>query len=273
MKLAPREHRTRADYLVDNADALQLGRIFLGWGKKRSHAKKARTDAVKDTQTTAKTVSKAEPKKAATPAKTSARPPAKRRLATGAAQRLVAKTTASPPSRRRPSPSKTAAPPAKKAAPAAKAPFPRPPAPALPTPRQPASLVKSHRSKAVSTAKPRARRSAAPPVIPKPVPTPALPAHTPGDAAENAGNSQLVSITVRTMNGSSFRLVLTADTILYELKRQILGVVAPGPTEPNIFQRLPMLVMNGRALMPDNATLRSLRFTPLSTVYCFPEPS
>jgi hypothetical protein len=119
----------------------------------------------------------------------------------------------------------------------------------------------------------RPHRAAAPPVIPNPVPTPALPTYTPTDPVQSVDSSQMVTITVRTMNGSSFRLVLTADTILYELKRQILGVIAPGPTLPNTFQRLPMLVMNGRALMPDNATLRSLRFTALSTVYCFPEPS
>ncbi|KPI90253.1 hypothetical protein ABL78_0635 [Leptomonas seymouri] len=179
MKLAPRKRRERADYLLENAAALQLGRLYLGWGKKRRRGGAAAAPA-----------------------------PARQRKR-------------------------------------------RPPGQA---PTQAARHCK--------------RRRAAPP--PTKSPTPAPPPHAPSSAVDNADYNEMLTVIVRTMNGSSFRLVLRADTILHDLKYQILSMIAPGPVPPNPL-RLPMLVMNGRALMPDNATLRSLRLPTLATIYCFPE--
>ena len=248
MKLAPRERRQRSDYLVDNAAALQIGHLFLNWGKKRSKRKGKRGACGAEGE-----------KKKPAPAK-----------------KAAAKERQSPPKKK--PPAKKAAPPASTKASesphAAPKPAGRPRKYTAPLPRQRAAQPQP--SKAVAEGRvvqQRGRRPTRPPVIPKPVPTPAMPECLPSDPAGSVDTSPMVAVVVRTMNGGSFRLVLTADAILYELKRQILCVIAPATAAQNALQRLPMLVMNGRALIPDNATLRSLGFTATSTVYCFPEPS
>lgn len=278
MKLAPRERRVRSDFLLDNAANLELGKLFLGWRKKKTHTKAAKKDKVVETKA-GKAATPAK-KPAATPKKAAA-PKPKTAAAKKAAPKPKAAAKKGPSAKAKPT-SKAKAAPAKKAAAGMRG-RPRqysgsaPPASQKRSrspekPRQaPAAPAAAPKAKSVVQRRP--RRPAAPPVIPNPVPTPALPAFSPADPVESVDSSQMVTITVRTMNGSSFRLVLTLDTTLYDLKRQILGVIAPGPPSPQTFLRLPMLVMNGRALMPDNVSLRTLRFTALSTVYCFPEPN
>lgn len=141
-----------------------------------------------------------------------------------------------------------------------------PPKPLPPAPRKTAMVL------ATKTVLQQHRRRAnhkVPPVIPNPVPTPALLL----GAAEQSIDSGDVNVLVRTMNGTSFRLACTSESILWDLKRRILEVIMPwtASAPPGSMVRLPMLVMNGRALGPETATLAALRFSAESTVYCFPE--
>lgn len=46
MKIEPRERKQSSDFILDNAAALNLGQLFLGWGKKKKRRHLA-TDKVK----------------------------------------------------------------------------------------------------------------------------------------------------------------------------------------------------------------------------------
>ncbi|CAG9582613.1 hypothetical protein LMJF_35_2610 [Leishmania major strain Friedlin] len=327
MKLEPRERRPRSDYILDNAAALQLGKLYLGWGrsKRRSKPKLATPAAVSKPKTapvkaSTKTTNKAAAaessqvsEKAATvaprtpakqvPAKhaTSATPVAKRprgrprkttspaavvksmppktrtrgRPATTPAKApRKAATRDRVPSRKNPNPvvksisSKVVA--AATAAAAAVSASAKVPATPLPhTPRKTARVLAT--KTVVQQYHRRRANSKVPPVIPNPVPTPALLL----GAAEQWVGSDDVTVLVRTMNGTSFRLACTSESTLWELKRRILEVIMPwtASASPGSMVRLPMLVMNGRALGPETATLAALRFSAESTVYCFPEPN
>lgn len=58
MKLSPRERKPRVDYLLENAAALRLGNLYLGWNKKRKRKNSlSHTKIVKSTNKNAKTKS------------------------------------------------------------------------------------------------------------------------------------------------------------------------------------------------------------------------
>ncbi|KAG5492678.1 hypothetical protein JKF63_01257 [Porcisia hertigi] len=345
MKLQPRVRRPRSDYIVDNAAAMQLGKLYLGWGHKKKQSKR------KPSKPAAESKAKVAPAKAAmkkanskaaltaasvsTTAKTSPRLPAKKapKRSTKAAAAAVKRSTKAvpltvkrPPGHQRKAPP-PAAPakgrpaksssrgratttpskaspkqatrqrvqPSKKPRPAvmpisskvmaaagaaaaaasestktmlSSKPLPRNAVP--PAPFASRKVTTAPVTKSAVQRYPRSNRYA-PPVIPNPVPTPAL---SSGGAVQ-AFDCNAISVLVRTMNGMSFRLGCTIDSTLYDLKRRILEVIMPwtAQTSTGPVVRLPMLVMNGRALEPENATLAMLRFSSESTVYCFPEPT
>ncbi|CAJ1012193.1 hypothetical protein Q4I28_007506 [Leishmania naiffi] len=293
MKLQPRERRQRQDYIVENAAALQLGKLYLGWGRGKARLKSKRaTPTVESKQKVAKT---------------SPRAPAKKKVHRNPATPVL------PVAKRRPGRPRKTSPPAARveSTPIKSKSCGRPPTTPAKAPRKPTAresvrsgkklnpTVKPLSSKAVAAVgngdrllckpPPRAPRETAavlttktvvqhrrranrntPPVIPNPVPTPAL---SLGEAEEAADGSN-VSVLVRTMNGTSFGLACTFESTLYDLKRRILEIIMPctASASPAPAVRMPMLVMNGRALGPETATLAALRFPAQPTVYCFPEP-
>ncbi|TPP44530.1 hypothetical protein CGC21_6815 [Leishmania donovani] len=314
MKLEPRERRLRSDYILDNAAALQLGKLYLGWGrsKRRSKPKRATPAAVPKP--------KAAPVKASTK-KTSKTAAAKSSPVSEKAARTAPRTptkqvptkpaTRAPPVEKRPRgrPRKTTSPAAAiKSVPPktrsrgrpATAPAKAPPkaatrdsvrpcknpnpvvksisskvvaaataaaaavsasakVPATPLPHTPRKTAKVLATKTVVQQHRRRANNKVPPVIPNPVPTPALLL----GAAEQWVDRGDVTVLVRTMNGTSFRLACTSESTLWDLKRRILEVIMPwtASASPGSMVRLPMLVMNGRALGPETATLAALRFS------------
>ncbi|KAK7195711.1 hypothetical protein NESM_000501400 [Novymonas esmeraldas] len=314
MKLQPRQRRPRPDFIVDNAAALQLGKLFLGWGKARG---RRRPRPAQPASVAVKATAKQPPKKTA---KASPRAPAKK-AATKAPRSAVAAPAAAAPPRRRgrppkapaqrsPSPPRTAPqqrasprlpspppPPVRRKTPAARddrqrksaspaartkittqplsrrLPVPVPTKKAAASPSPPPSRTQEARANRAVVGRPRRAANAAPPVLPNPVPTPPLSLGS--VAGGEPSDSGSVRVLVRTMNGTSCTVQATSETTLHELKRRILEIIMPwtASAAPGLQVRLPMLVMNGRALGPDTATLAALRFSAQSTVYCFPEPN
>ncbi|GET92775.1 hypothetical protein, unknown function [Leishmania tarentolae] len=308
MKLQPRERRPLSDYILDNAAALQLGKLYLGWGRgKKRPSKPKRKVADPESKLKATAVDSSTRKRN----KTAPRTPTKHvpaRPTTSAPRKVecplqkqrnttlpAAAVKSMPPkarSRGRP-PTTPAKSPPKAAARKGVRTRKNPTAVATPI----SSKVVSAAAAAVSTSAkvtykppPRAPRKNAvvlptktvvqhrrrantkvPPVIPTPVPTPALPL----GGADHSADSGDVTVLVRTMNGTSFRLACASELTLCDLKRRILEVIMPwnASASPSPMVRLPMLVMNGRALAPESATLSALRFSAEATVYCFPEPN
>ncbi|KAG5466296.1 hypothetical protein LSCM4_01442 [Leishmania orientalis] len=297
MKLQPRERRPRSDYIVDNAAALHLGRLYLGWGRSKAHSRTKRATLA------TKSRSKAAPAKAAKKATPSSpRTPAEKVPTKPAAPAaVVVKCTPENP-RKTPPPAapvtgaaaksrgggnaaaKSQKPTARKnrspvvklisskvvVAAAAAAGSASAEGPPKPLPRAPRKTSAVPTTKIVVQRRRRTNRNA-PPVIPSPIPTPALSLRE----AEETVDSGNVTVLVRTVNGTSFSLACSCESTLYNLKRRILENITPGAASasPDSMARLPMLVMNGRALGPEAATLAALRFSTNSTVYCFPEPN
>ncbi|KAI5689327.1 hypothetical protein MNV84_07477 [Leishmania braziliensis] len=295
MKLQPRERRERQDYLVEHAAALQLGKLYLGWGRGKPRLKSKRaTPTVESKQKVAKTSPRAPAKETkkvrrnpASPVLPVAkRPPGRPRKTSPPAARVESTPTKSkscgrPPTTPAKAPRKPTARESvrsgKNLNPTVKPLSSKAVAavgngdklPCKPPPRAPRKTAAVLTTKTVVQHRRRTNRNA-PPVIPNPVPTPAL---SLGEAEEAVDGSN-VSVLVRTMNGTSFGLACTFESTLYDLKRRILEIIMPcaASASPAPAVRLPMLVMNGRALGPETATLAALRFPAQPTVYCFPEP-
>ncbi|KAG5466841.1 hypothetical protein LSCM1_01018 [Leishmania martiniquensis] len=305
MKLQPRERRPRSDYIVDNAAALNLGKLYLGWGRSKARSRRKRaTFAAQSKSKAAATSASMSPQVSKKAAPTSPRTPSKKVPAKPAAPapRVVKRppgsprktlppavpvTSAAAKGKRYRSPAATPAKAARKSAthknrcPAVK-PISSKVVVAAAAAAAAAAAVRSAGAKAPPKPLPRAPRktpvqqrrrvsSNAPPVIPNPVPTPALSLGETEEAVDNGG----VTVLVRTMNGASFSLACTCESTLYDLKRRIHEIILAwtASASPGAVARLPMLVLNGRALGPDNATLAALHFSSKSTVYCFPEPN
>lgn len=267
MKLPNRVRRPRPDYLLDNAAALNLGKLFLGWkskkGSSKKRSKKVSQKAAKETPTATNTA-EVGVKKPASSAKVKSLQPEKLKTSRKAVQGAALPS----------SPNNAAA--AAKPLPrkgSQKAQLPLPKITPLSGPAATAKSSKQATHRLAAAAKPPGRpRGRLVPIIPNPVPTPAMSPVT-NDATSSLLGPNVITVTVRTMSGSTFRVVLAASATLTELKQEIVDIMTPDVSPLTHNTSLPMLVMNGKALMPDTATLSALRFSTSATVYCFPDAS
>lgn len=244
MKLEPRERRTASNYLIDNADSLGLGDMYLGWGKK--NGKDSRGKGTKRPTATSKE---------AAARKAPAKSPKKEKKVAAVKKETVKKRLLAVAKK---------APVAKK--PAVKAPAPAPaPAPAAKgrkTTQKKVSAAALQKQPA-PTAKPAAKTDG--PAFLRLPPVPASYQVPTPQAAEAGAGALLVTPLVRFFNNRMMRVSVSLAATVADLKLQLFSSLHPG----ELMDRAPMLVIDGRHDAPDGATLGEVGVTDDSVIYHF----